>query len=145
MIVVGVSVLARRWWNGRATGLDPQQTGELLSVVQAAYDSTLAAFAVGGDKPSLFDECDARAAADAERLQRVYGTLAPAVAPRLAPLLAAFVDAVSAAQLQIMAFAINRKNRGLPDGAQTEAEVEDRNAFERRARPIYAQLRAAFS
>jgi len=64
---------------------------------------------------------------------------------RLQPLATALVDAVASAQVQLMAFAINRKNRGLPDAAQAKAEDTDRRTFVETVGPVYRRLVEALS
>jgi hypothetical protein len=145
VLIAGLAFLARRFANAKATGLDRTQAQELLTVMQAAYGSTLGAFEPSGDQLTVFDERDATAATDAEALRKTFEALESRLAAHVAPSVKAFVEAIAAAQLQIMAFAINRKNRGLPDAVQNEAEHDDRQAFRRQTEPIYKELVTAFS
>jgi hypothetical protein len=143
--VLATLVVIGRKLAGKATGLDRAQAGELLGAIRSAYASTLLAFDASGDEAIDFNQRDARAAADAQNLERAFAAAKPALSAKFAPAVAAFVDAVSAAQVQLMAFAINRKNRGLPDAAQTELENNGRRAFKRETQPVYEQLIGALS
>jgi hypothetical protein len=145
LIGLAFVALARRRGGGGRTGLDAAQGQELLAAVKASYASTLAAFDPSGDELGAFAERDARAAADAEALQRTFERVKPALRTGIVPSVTAFADAVAEAQVQIMAFAINRKNRGLPDAAQSEAEGDDLRSFETGTKGLYQQLVSAFS
>ena len=129
----------------KASGLNSVQQRELLAAVHAAHASTLAAFEPSGEDSGDFEARDARAAADAAVLERAYATTRPAVAAWLLPTVTSFVETVTAAQVQIMAFAINRKNRGLPDSAQADAERDDGAQFKRAAAPLLARLAEVLS
>jgi len=130
---------------GIGTGLSASQARELLSIVQSAYASTLAAFDSSGVDASDYESRDARAAADAEALQRTLDAMQPKLAADLRETLRAFIERVASAQLQIMAFAINRKNRGWPDSAEAQAETSDLNEFKQAAEPLYSRLVGAFA
>lgn len=126
--------------DGKARDLPTSQARELLSAVQAAYASTLAAFDSTGEDATDYEARDARAAADAQELQRVLETVRSDLAPDLLQASESFNDNIASAQLQLMAFAINRKNRGLPDSAETEAETYDRKEFKENTEPLYSRL-----
>ncbi len=138
--LIGLAVRAVVRWIGarKQTGLDGDQAQALIAAIRVAYDSTVQAFETSGDSDG--DARDARAAAAAEALRTTADALKPALSARLQPRVASLVDAVATAQVQIMAFAINRKNRGVPDAAQTKAEDADRQAFVETAGPIYQRL-----
>jgi hypothetical protein len=141
--LIGLAVRALvRWIGGRAgSGLDGDRAKDLLAAARAAYDSTVQAFETSADG----DARDARAAADAQALRMMAQELKPALSARLQPVLSSFLDALATSEVQIMAFAINRKNRGTPDAAQTKAEDADRRAFVESVRPIYERLTEALS
>jgi predicted component of type VI protein secretion system len=146
LIVAGLIGLAlravARWVGARKdSGLDPDQAMRLLAAIRAAYDSTIRALEPSADG----DARDAKAASDAEALRAVVDAVKPRLSARLQPLATALVDAVASAQVQIMAFAINRKNRGLPDAAQTKAEDADRRTFVETVGPVYRRLIEALS
>ena len=119
---------------------DDLQARQLLALVSAAYTSTVNAFDPSGDESSDFDERDAKAAEDAQALQRTFEFAQNTLPAPLQVVCHELVEHVTAAQLQIMAFAINRKNRGFPDSVQAEAEGEDRKQFKRDVEPLYKQL-----
>lgn len=120
--------------------LDLDHVRDLRVAVEHGYDSTIAAFATSGDD-AQYEARDARAEADAQQLRETFERLRAQLAPELAIACEALVERVSGAQMKLMAFAINRKNRGLPDGAQVEAEASDRKAFRQEIEPIYAHLK----
>jgi hypothetical protein len=141
LIVAGLIGLALRavvrWIGARdGSGLEGDQAKKLLAAIRAAYDSTVQALETSGDG----DARDARAASAAQALRRTVDAMKPALSARLQPLVTSLVDALATAEVQIMAFAINRKNRGVPDAAQTKAEDADRRAFVDSASPIYERL-----
>ena len=129
----------------RATvgNVDADALRRLREAAEAAHASTVAAFATAGDSDD-FDARDALAAANAERLASAVAAVRDDLAPGLREACDAMLERVSSAQLQLMAFAINRKNRGTPDAAQTEAETADRKAFQQEIDPLYRTLRDAF-
>lgn len=131
-----------RTTEGHATniGADASHSPELLRAAVAAYTSTLAAFDSTGDEATDYAGRDARAAEDAAALQRALDAVLPGLTPDLRQASQAFVDNIASAQLQIMAFAINRKNRGLPDSAEAEAEKSDLKEFKRSTEPLYKRL-----
>ncbi|MBC5800990.1 MAG: hypothetical protein GIW94_13625 [Candidatus Eremiobacteraeota bacterium] len=137
--------------NGKEPGSAQQhapqapRAGELLGAVQAAYASTLAAFDTTGGETTDYEGRDARASADAQALQRILETIRSELAPDLLQTCESLSDNIASAQLQLMAFAINRKNRGLPDSAETEAESFDRNEFKQNTEPLYNRLIAALT
>jgi hypothetical protein len=141
---IAAALVVRLLRNGQKAGLDQAAAAELLSSIQAAYGSTLAALDAAGTSDE-FDARDARAAADAARLERTFEGCRNELTARLLPSVSTFVDCVRAAQVQIMAFAVNRKNRGLPDAAQAAAEAADRRSFRREAAPLVAALAATLS
>ncbi len=130
---------------GVYSGLSTAEARELVGVLEAAYASTLAAFDPTADEPTDYEARDVRASADAVALQRTLDTVRAGLTSELAEVSQAFADNVAAAQLQIMAFAINRKNRGLPDSAEAEAETTDLNDFKRLAEPLYHRLVSALA
>jgi predicted component of type VI protein secretion system len=141
--LIGLSVRAVVRWIGARndSGLDADQTKNLLAAIGAAYHSTVEALEASADGNAR----DARAASDAEALRAAVAAVTPTLSARLQPLASGLVDAVASAQVQIMAFAINRKNRGLPDAVQTKAEDTDRRAFVETAGPVYRRLVEALS
>jgi hypothetical protein len=143
--LIGFAVRAALQWirARKESGLDGDQAKTLVAAIRAAYDSTVQAFETSGDGDG--DARDERAASAAEALRRTVDAMKPALSPRLQPLVTSLVDALATAQVQIMAFAINRKNRGVPDAAQTKAEDADRQAFVETAGPIYQRLLAGLS
>jgi len=106
----------------------------------AAYASTRAAFSPSGADVSEFDARDAQARADADALRAAAESVMPALPPELAAKLQSFLDNVAAAQVQVMAFAINRKNHGVPDAAHTKTEAADLAEFERSNQPLLNEL-----
>ncbi|MDQ2907752.1 MAG: hypothetical protein M3R44_00195 [Candidatus Eremiobacteraeota bacterium] len=151
---VAVAVLGAKFLTGSigskradagAGSLSTAQTDELIGVVQAAYESTLAAFDPSGDEATDYEVRDARASSDADALQRTLDAVRSGLKSDLAQVSQAFADNIASAQLQIMAFAINRKNRGLPDSAQAEAETSDLKDFKRNAEPLYQRLVSALT
>ncbi len=124
--------------------IDEEQRRRLREAVENGYASTVAAFATSGENAD-YEARDARAEQDAERLQQTFSAVRSDLAPELASACEAMVERVASAQLQLMAFAINRKHRGLPDGAQAEAEIDDRKAFTREIEPLYERLKASLS
>ena len=143
--VAAATFIVRRILHANATGLDHEKARELLQQVHAAYAATLAALDPNEREDATFEERDAKAASAAEALRQSLETVRPLLAPRFGLALSSFVDHVSTAQLQIMAFAINRKNRGLPDSAEAENETEDRRVFERNAQPLFEDLVSALA
>jgi hypothetical protein len=146
LIVAGLIGLALRallrWIGTRAgSGLDGDRAKDLLAAARAAYDSTIQAFETSEDG----DARDARAAADAQTLRTLVQTIKPQLSARLEPLVSSLLDALATSEVQIMAFAINRKNRGTPDAAQAKAEDADRRDFVERVSPIYRRLVEALS
>ena len=139
------TMLGLRYARLKATGLASEQAREIIDAIRRCYESTLAALDPNPAEGTTFEQRDARATADAERLRRVVNGLRPVLNPRLMVSVESFVDSITSAQVQIMAFAINRKNRGLPDAAQSEAEQQDRRAFQQTAEPIVEQLTKALS
>lgn len=138
-----VAFVARRVLAQKATGLASGQAREFRAAIEAAYASTLAAFGANGDSdPAALEE---RAKADAQALESAFEAVRPALSERLAPAVASFVESITAAQVQLMAFAINRKNRDPNDPAQAELERDDRTAFKRITEPLLAQLVSALS
>ncbi len=102
---------------------------EVLAAVGKAYESTWLAFDTNVKDVSEFDVRDARAKNDAAAAATLFNERGDELPQELRPTIATLVERVEAAQLQLMAFAINRKNRGEPDAAQAEAELADRQAF----------------
>jgi hypothetical protein len=141
--LIGLAVRALlRWIGGRAgSGLDGDRAKDLLAAARAAYDSTVRAFETSGDG----DARDAQAASDAQALRTMAQEMKPALSARLQQVLSSFLDALATSEVQIMAFAINRKNRGAPDAAQTKAEDADRRAFVESVHPIFQRLTEALS
>ena len=86
-----------------------------------------------------------QAQADADRLEKVFSSKRGELSPELTSSCEAMIDRITAAQLQLMAFAINRKNRGLPDSAQAEAELADRKAFQDGAQTLLERLKSPLS
>lgn len=115
---------------------------ELRDAIESGYASTLAAFTVDGADVD-FEGHDARAKHDAEKLEAIFATIRPDLTPEIASFCEALVERVASAQLKLMAFAINRKNRGLPDSAQIETEIADRAALVREIEPLYQRLTAS--
>ncbi|MEO6990133.1 MAG: hypothetical protein ABI346_08755 [Candidatus Baltobacteraceae bacterium] len=140
-----VAYLVRQVRSAAATGLDQAQNRRLLAAIQAARASTMAAFDSNAPDASQAEARDQKAAADAGALCRAFEDLQPLLRPRIGPVVASFVETIAAAQLQIMAFAINRKNRGNPDATQIEAERNERAEFRQKAEPLVASLVQALS
>ncbi|MBV9103401.1 MAG: hypothetical protein JO060_07400 [Candidatus Eremiobacteraeota bacterium] len=143
--LIVAAILLGRIARTRAIGISSAQAQRLVSLLQAAYASTVAALEPTAVDASDFDERDARAASDAEALRQGFDEVRSTLAPGLSSAVAAFVDHIITARVQIAAFAINRKNRGLPDAAQAEAETEDRRNFQQNAQPVLSHLVAALS
>ncbi len=109
--------------------------------IETSYASTVAAFALLGEEADYATH-DAKAQQDADRLQQLFDSVRPELSPELAKDCEAVVDRIAAAQLQLMAFAINRKNRGMPDNAQAETELADRKAFQEEAAPLFERIKS---
>lgn len=118
---------------------ESEQLHDMREAMERSYASTMAAFSVQGEDAD-YERHDADAKRDAERLQASFESARSALAPELAQPGAAFVERIATAQLQLMAFAINRKNRGAPDSAAVEAEIADREAFKKEIEPLYARV-----
>jgi len=114
----------------------------LREALDLSYRSTIAAFATQADEAE-YEATDAQAQRDADCLQEVFTEAQSDLGAEFVDEYRAIVERITSAQLQLMAFAINRKNRGLPDSAQAEAEATDRRVFETDTAPFYARLRAA--
>jgi len=113
----------------------------LRDALDTSYRSTVAAFATQADEAE-YEATDAQAQRDADCLQEVFTETQADLGAEFVDDYRAIVERIMSAQLQLMAFAINRKNRGLPDSAQAEAEATDREAFEKDTVPLYARLKA---
>ena len=126
------------------TAATSPQLRPIAEAIETSYASTIAAFALHGEEAD-YETHDAQAQRDADRLQQVFSSMHADLSPELASSCEAVIDRIAAAQLQLMAFAINRKNRGLPDSAQAEAELADRRAFEDDTAPLFERVKAALS
>lgn len=115
----------------------------LAAALAKAYESTLAALDPKVTENEACESYDKKAAEDAEALQGAYTAAATELPEGSRDAYGAIVERVQQAQLQIMAFAINRKNRGKADAAETEAERRDRDEFRREVGPLYKALVAA--
>ncbi len=124
--------------------LDPSEVPTLRRAIEGAYQATLHAFKISSEDTD-FDERDRAAAAAAERLHGLVESTRSRLAPDLASACDALDARLSAANVQLMAFAINRKNRGLPDAAALETETADRRALTKELEPVYTRLLAAFN
>ncbi len=118
---------------------ESEQLRDMREAMERSYASTMAAFSVQGEDAD-YERHDADAKRDAERLQASFESARSALGPELAEPSAAFVERIATAQLQLMAFAINRKNRGVPDSAALGAEIADREAFKKEIEPLYARV-----
>ncbi|GAC1308983.1 MAG: hypothetical protein NVSMB19_22470 [Vulcanimicrobiaceae bacterium] len=112
----------------------------LATALVKAHDATMDALDPKVVDPDVCELRDKRAAEHAEALQRAYESTAAELPDQLRTEYGAVVDRIQQAQLQIMAFAINRKNRGEPDSAQTEAERRDREELRHDVAPAYTAL-----
>ena len=144
-VAVGRALLARGAaiaFRNSVGSLDGQAKRDLLEALENGYASTLGAFATAADREA-YEARDAQAKRDAETLRTRFTSVRTFLAPEFEEACEAFVERVTAAQLQLMAFAINRKHHGLPDAAQTEAEIADRANFKKEAAPLFEQLTSA--
>ncbi len=113
---------------------------EVFAATGKAYESTWRAFDTKVEDAGDYDARDARAKTDADSLSSLFAQHRDEIPEALRPVIATLVEQVESAQLQLMAFAINRKNRGEPDAAQVEAELEDRRAFRRECGVLVGRL-----
>jgi hypothetical protein len=142
LVLAIVLFWTRRAAGQRPLGLGPERARTLRDALSGAYQATLAAFDPDGESEAAFAERDARAAEAADELKKRVEEVGLSVPSSFARALEAFSQNVADAQLQIMAFAINRKNRN-PDSAQAEMETADRRAFKDEAEQAYSKLIAA--
>jgi len=112
----------------------------LATALVKAYDATVAALDPRVVDLDACEQRDKEAAEYAEALQALYSSTSSDVPEAVRNEYGTLVERVAQAQLQIMAFAINRKNRGEPDSAQTEAEQRDRDEFKREVAPTYGAV-----
>jgi hypothetical protein len=143
--LISLKPLEAALWPGAVTTptIRPQLR-PISDAIETSYGSTIAAFALHGEEAD-YEAHDARAQQDAERLQQLFLSMRSDLSPELASSCEAVIDRIAAAQLQLMAFAINRKNRGLPDSAQAKAEIADREAFQDDVAPLFERVRAALN
>ena len=124
-------------------GLSRDESASVSCALNAAFVATHEAFQIApGDAASENDARVTRASEAAAKFNLAIEAAAPRLG-RLADGCAKFGQLVSDAQLQVMAFAINRKNRGETGGADFESEIADRKVFMRDAQPIVHDLSAA--
>lgn len=122
--------------------IDPATAARLARALSHAYEAVIAAL---DPKVVDFDACEQRdkeAATSAEALQATYEATASGLPDSVKADMHVVLERIERAQLQIMAFAINRKNRGEVPPAETDAERRDRNEFRREIEPAYRALMA---
>ncbi|GAC1497474.1 MAG: hypothetical protein NVS1B2_19430 [Vulcanimicrobiaceae bacterium] len=117
----------------------PERVAGLREAIDDSYRATLDAFATDGDDTE-FERRDERSKLAAQRLQDAVEAARAKLGPEVAGACETLVSHISAAQVQLMAFAINRKNRGLPDAAEIEMETADRRAWTADIAPVYERL-----
>ena len=111
--------------------------------VRDVRESTFAAFAQQTDDAE-FMELEKTARAKFETLQTALATVRDAIPSDLRESCDRFVELATEAQMQLMAFAINRKNRGTPDSAQEEEEAHDLKTFRAGEAELRSRLTSAF-
>ncbi|GAC1568548.1 MAG: hypothetical protein NVS2B3_12770 [Vulcanimicrobiaceae bacterium] len=116
----------------------------LATALRRAYTTTLAALDPKVTDAATCERHDAEATAGLEAFREAVEARSSALPEALRRETTAFLERLDAAQLRIMAFAINRKNRGEADSAETEAERRERAQFRRDAGPAYEALRSVF-
>ena len=80
----------------------------IYDAIETSYASTVAAFALHGEEAD-YETHDAQAQQDAARLQQLFSSMRADLSPELTSSCEAIIDRIASAQLQLMAFAINRK------------------------------------
>ena len=137
-------------WRSRSTGDDSTtqridadaiaQLKRLSEAVESSRTSALAAFGAADDADH--GSLDERAITDIKTVVELvagFGDTLPSAAVALAN---EIVERYESAQVQLMSFAINRKNRG-HDGAQSEMELADGLAFTRESEALSGRLKEA--
>lgn len=115
----------------------------LATSMRDAREATIAAFAEHADDAE-FTQREMTARGAFEKAQGALAELRDALPPSLREPCDRFIECASEAQLQLMAFAINRKNRGTPDSGQEAVESHDLNHFRAAVKELHPRLTSAF-
>ena len=116
---------------------------QLGTLVREVREATFAAFSQHTDDAE-FMKHEKTARAEFEKLQTALASVRDAIPSDLRESCDRFVELATEAQMQLMAFAINRKNRGTPDSAQEEEEAHDLKTFRTGVTELQSNLTSAF-
>ena len=116
---------------------------QLGTSVRDVREATFAAFAQHTNDAE-FMEHEKTARAEFEKLQTALASVRDAIPSDLRESCDRFVELATEAQMRLMAFAINLKNRGTPDSAQEEEEAHDLKEFRAGVAELQSRLTSAF-
>ena len=147
--IAGVAIVASQLKKviGRSSShkLSGDESVRLRAALNEAFEASCMAFEIApGDTASDSAERVSRANEAATTFSRVVNTVTPRLG-MLSEECATLVQLLNNVQIQIMAFAINRKNRGETDEINFEAESAGRKAFLLDAQPLFDHLSSVLS
>ena len=122
---------------------DKEALMHLGTTMRDVREATLAAFTQHPDDAE-FTKDEMAARVEFSKLQASLADVRDTIPGEVRDACDRFVELATEAQLQLMAFAINRKNRGTPDSAQEEAEAHDRKQFRTGVAELNDRLVSAF-